>query len=221
MTLKELIEELGKHNPGKVVPHGFDHPHSDRGNYSNLAFEPTENVTVGQMLKAAKSALGTTYIGWKGGEFTMEEHTDCYIGEEGYCGEGIGPTLLKYMLGETETKKDDMPDDPMTTPNGAEKAAKAIRLYVADTMVYGKKIWRDDDITAIIEEETRVEEKEGALRDCIKWIKIVAGDKPNKTTRKLIWEAQRALAKMPEKDLLEPYKNVVNEGGSYKPGTLE
>ena len=105
MTLGELIVELEHHDPGKVVPLGFDHPHSYRGFYNELAFEPKWNTTVGQMLQAAKSALGATFTGWKGGEYTMEEYTDCHISVEGSTGDEIGHILLKYMLGEIEVER--------------------------------------------------------------------------------------------------------------------
>jgi hypothetical protein len=107
VTLGDLIKELEKHDPEKVVPVGFHHPYSYRGYYELLAFEPKENTTVGEMLQTAKSALGATFIGWKGGEFTIDEHTVCYIAVEGTCWDSdlIGPILLKYMLGETENEK--------------------------------------------------------------------------------------------------------------------
>ena len=107
MTLEDLIEELEKHDPSKVVPLGFDHPHSYRGYYAELAFEPKWNTTVGEMLQAARSALGATFTGWKGGEFKMEEHTECHISVEGdsFNSDSIGPILLKYMLGGIENEK--------------------------------------------------------------------------------------------------------------------
>lgn len=67
MQLQDLINYLEKEDPKKVAPLGFSYPHSYRGIYSELAFEPTPNVTVGEMLECAKSALDTTYQGWKGG----------------------------------------------------------------------------------------------------------------------------------------------------------
>jgi len=100
MTLRDLIDELSKHPADQVVPMGFHNPHSHRGDYSELAFEPRSRTTVGEMLDAARSAVGTTYEGWKGGEFTMNEWTQVYLATEGYCGEGIGPVLLWYMLGK-------------------------------------------------------------------------------------------------------------------------
>lgn len=100
MYLSDLIAFLEARDPSIVVPVGFHHPHSYRGRYDCLAFEPAENVTVGTMLACAKEALGQTYEGYKGGEYTMVEYTDVYLSEYGTTGEKIGPVLLGYMVGE-------------------------------------------------------------------------------------------------------------------------
>ncbi len=100
MTLGELIEFLAARDPAIVVPVGFNRPHSYRGFYEQLAFEPARNVTAGSMLACAREALGRTYIGYKGGEFKMEEYTDVNLAEYGCTGEEIGPILLSYMVGE-------------------------------------------------------------------------------------------------------------------------
>lgn len=102
MTLEELITALESHDQAKVVPHGFANPHSYRGDYCDLAFEPAANVTVGSMLNAARSALGETFQGYKGGDYTMADYTDCWLAEWGCCGETIGPLLLKLMLAEAD-----------------------------------------------------------------------------------------------------------------------
>lgn len=94
--LKELIEWLEKQTPDAVVPHGFGEPMSYRGYYEDLAFEPVENARLGDMLKHAKSALGKTLTGYKGGEYEMGEATNCWIAEYGTSeGDKIGPTILK------------------------------------------------------------------------------------------------------------------------------
>jgi hypothetical protein len=99
MTLGELIEALEKADPDLVVPEGFASPHSYRGYYEDLAFEPAADVTVGAMLEAARSALGTAFEGYKGGWFVMEDYTDCWLAVYGSGGgEGIGPVLVRYML---------------------------------------------------------------------------------------------------------------------------
>ncbi len=100
LTLGQVITELETHHPAKAVPLGFDSPHSYRGYYDQLAFELARDITVGQMLAAAKFALGTTFQGWKGGDYTMSEHTPCWLAIEGNTGESLGGLLLRYMLGE-------------------------------------------------------------------------------------------------------------------------
>lgn len=101
MTLAELITALEAADPDRVVRHGFTNPHSYRGYYHELAFEPAANVTVADMLADARSALGSTYEGYKGGDFTMGEHTDCWLSMEGCAsGDTISALLLELMLAE-------------------------------------------------------------------------------------------------------------------------
>lgn len=104
MRLGELIEFLKGVDPAKVCRFGLKNPHSYRGYYEDLAFEPAENVTVGEMLAAAEYALGETFTGYKGGEYVMGEHTDCWLANYGDGGgEGIGPMLLQYMTSDAES----------------------------------------------------------------------------------------------------------------------
>lgn len=98
MRLGELISWLEVQDPKALVRDGFDSPHSDRGYYENLGFDPIKETTFGEMLQWAKSADGKTFIGWKGGEYRMDEHTECFIGEYGECGEEITSMHLKYWL---------------------------------------------------------------------------------------------------------------------------
>lgn len=100
MTLGNLIEFLERRDKSIKVPLGLGETMSYRGIYSELAFAPTENTTVGAMLKEAKEALGKTYSGYKGGDYPMHDGVDCYIANYGECGEEIGEVLLKYMVGE-------------------------------------------------------------------------------------------------------------------------
>ena len=102
MTLGDLIKYLKAQPPNKVLPIGFTSPHSYRGYYECLAFEPVENVLVGNMLEDAITALGATFQGYKGGDYTMKEHTECYLANYGDCGEELGYTLLLLMLNATE-----------------------------------------------------------------------------------------------------------------------
>lgn len=93
--LKDLIEWLEKQSPDAVVPHGFGEPMSYRGYYDELAFEPVESTTFGEMLTHARNALGATFTGYKGGDYKMGEYTPCWIAEYGTStGDKIGPTIL-------------------------------------------------------------------------------------------------------------------------------
>ncbi len=98
MMLRDLITALEARNLDTPVAHGFGRPHSYRGDYACLAFEPAKDTTVGAMLSAARSALGKTYTGYKGGEFVMGEYTDVYIAEYSRTGDAISEAMLVAMI---------------------------------------------------------------------------------------------------------------------------
>jgi len=95
-TLGDLIRWLETQDEDLIVKDGFSSPHSDRGSYEELAFTPEAEARLGDMLASAKSAVGATFIGWKGGEFTMKDYTSVYIGKYGECGDPITPIHFKY-----------------------------------------------------------------------------------------------------------------------------
>lgn len=101
MFLSDLIEWLEAQDPDTVIKHGFGKPDSYRGYYEDLAFEPADNVTIGSMLAYAKSAMNRTFQGYKSGDYTMGELTECWIAKYGRAdGEVIGKVLLKYWATE-------------------------------------------------------------------------------------------------------------------------
>lgn len=100
MSLQDLIDALREADPDAVLRRGFRHPHSYRGHYERLAFEPAGNVPVREMLRDAESALGQTFEGYKGGDFKMGPYTSVYLAEYGCCGEELGPLLLSHMLAD-------------------------------------------------------------------------------------------------------------------------
>lgn len=101
MTLKDIIEALEAEDPNRILPVGFNSPHSYRGYYDQLGFEPATDISIGDMLAAARSALGATFQGYKGGDYTMSPYTDCWIAEYGHSGDNmIGPILLRLLLGQ-------------------------------------------------------------------------------------------------------------------------
>ena len=100
LTLGELIQRLKRESDrSRVVPVGFSRPHSYRGYYDELAFVLCEQVSVQEMLNAARSAVGKTFFGWKGGEYKMNEWTPVWlVKEQGCTGESLGAVLLELML---------------------------------------------------------------------------------------------------------------------------
>lgn len=98
MTLKKLIAWLEAQDQELIVKDGFGSPHSDRGDYSELAFAPKQEAKIKDMLAYAKSAVGATFTGWKGGEYKMGLYVSVYIGEYGECGEEITNIHFKYWL---------------------------------------------------------------------------------------------------------------------------
>jgi hypothetical protein len=98
VILKELIERLEKEDPDLVLPIGWHDAHSYRGDYSQLGLEPRENVAVADCLSIVRQALGWTYGGYKGGDYTMHEYTDCYLAEWGDIGEEIGHRFLDLNI---------------------------------------------------------------------------------------------------------------------------
>lgn len=95
MTLNEVIETLKRFPKDFVFERGFECPHSYRGYYDQLAFEPAENVRLGLMLDLAQRALGQTYEGYKGGSYTMDGETECWLANYGSCGEELTTYFFK------------------------------------------------------------------------------------------------------------------------------
>ncbi len=99
LTLGELVQALKRADPDYSVPVGFIGPHSYRGYYEDCAFVMATNVPVRTMVEFAEGAVGTTYQGWKGGDYEMGRDTNVWlVGEVGDCGESLGAVLLSLML---------------------------------------------------------------------------------------------------------------------------
>lgn len=99
MNLGELITTLEAADPAQTVRHGFANPHSYRGDYMDLAFEPADDTTVRAMLDAARSAVYATFQGWKGGEFVMSMDSWCWLSPHGEAScETLSPQTVAWML---------------------------------------------------------------------------------------------------------------------------
>ena len=87
LTLGEMILTLESLDPELVIK-GLGDLHSYRGYYSDLAFDVGTAVDkpVIQLLEECREAIGSTYEGWKGGDFTMTKSTPLFVAYEGSCG---------------------------------------------------------------------------------------------------------------------------------------
>ena len=100
MNLGQLIKRLEKEPLGKKVANGFGKPRSYRGYYEQIAFEPKKDVDVHYMLLQAKSAVGATFTGYKGGSYKMDLDTTVNIACYGVCcdDDEITEDVLEEML---------------------------------------------------------------------------------------------------------------------------
>ena len=81
MSLGGFIEALEGISPDLSIRMDFSYDgpgkmESYRGFYNHLALMgTTDNATVGSVLEDARSAIGSTFSGYKGGDYTMDEST--------------------------------------------------------------------------------------------------------------------------------------------------
>lgn len=94
MTIDELITQLSKFDKNLPVEIKYNHEHAEfgdldsyRGYYQELAVDRGHREkVVGQVIEQLNEACGKTFIGYKGGEFTMHGGTDIYFAEYGCTG---------------------------------------------------------------------------------------------------------------------------------------
>jgi hypothetical protein len=93
MTLGVLIDALSKMDADKNITFDFGgfYAHrvqSWRGAYEELAigyakYGESGAQTVGELLARLTAAVGATYEGWKGGDYTMERSTPLWVANPG------------------------------------------------------------------------------------------------------------------------------------------
>ncbi len=104
MTLGTLLKTLGNMH-GHDLVEGFNNPHSYRGYYEDLAFEPAGwKMTVCDLIAICRSAMGKTFEGYKGGEYEMDETTPVWIAEYGSSGRKL---VAINPDGSLETRDED------------------------------------------------------------------------------------------------------------------
>lgn len=89
MRLGELIRGLEALRGDMVLPVGLGEPMSYRGYYEQLAFEPAYDATVRDSVANARSAVGASYEGYKGGTYVMTVDTPVWLASYGTTGKSI------------------------------------------------------------------------------------------------------------------------------------
>ena len=90
MTLGKLIAALEQLPPDSEVD-ALISPHSYRGYYEDLAFEPSVGIKqkASEALDVCKGAMGQVFVGYKGGDFVMGALTPIWCATYSCCGQKI------------------------------------------------------------------------------------------------------------------------------------
>ena len=90
ISLENLISALEAQPEDNIINFDFcralpDSIDSSRGSYSELAlgFSFDGEQKVAQLLEICRAAIGSTYTGYKGGEFVMELYTEVWVDNYG------------------------------------------------------------------------------------------------------------------------------------------
>lgn len=99
-NIRKLIAKLKEreYHLETVIKNGFKSPHCYRGDFNCVAFEPAENITVGEMIAAAESVLLNTYYSIKGDEHTYTLETPVYIAYQDEEGMEMDSTVFDEMF---------------------------------------------------------------------------------------------------------------------------
>jgi len=98
MTLEKLIKWLEQQDQKLIVKDGFSTPHSDRGDYSELAFTPEpEAVKLGKMLERKVQSV----------ILTLSDGTKAVFSGRAICPKGETRTITDIKF----TEPRDLPDD--------------------------------------------------------------------------------------------------------------
>lgn len=83
MTFGQLIGRLAQLPPDTPIAAGD--PDSYRGYYSDIALDPTEESTAGELLLECREMMGWTMTGYKGGEYPVHENVPVWVSPYGTC----------------------------------------------------------------------------------------------------------------------------------------
>jgi hypothetical protein len=101
MNIRDIIAYVSPYPREMRLKRGFTNPHSYRGYYEELGVVWAPNVSIGEMIDMFQGAIGSTYQGWKGGDYTMDEKRDVFVVHGvGETGEPVSTWMLRVLLQE-------------------------------------------------------------------------------------------------------------------------
>lgn len=108
MDIEGYMRILKKYPRDQKVRRGFGEIYSWRGSYDEAAVGIEQDTTVGEMLDAAKYAIGTKMTGYKGGTYNINADTTLNVEEYGEYTDGsyCFYLLMDLMLDDTANQKD-------------------------------------------------------------------------------------------------------------------
>lgn len=104
LTLGKLIDVLKAMDPVAQVPNLCD-PHSYRGYYCDIAFELNVGTrSAMSLLTECENALGQTFEGYKGGDYTTNANTPVWVALYGSTGDKL---IMVHPDGGITVEKDE------------------------------------------------------------------------------------------------------------------
>lgn len=103
MTLGYMIEILDGMGDAEVA--NLTDPHSYRGYYEDLAFEPSDGTrTAKSLADECRRCMGQVFVGYKGGDFVMDALTPVWVSEYGCLGRKL---MMLHAGGAVDTEEDE------------------------------------------------------------------------------------------------------------------
>lgn len=127
ITISDLLDKLSVFTPSLPVQYDFrlffvgdddmtvastplspGEPHTYRGYYEDITFVPsTTPITIAEFIAVLDGVIGQEFVGWKGGDYRMDENTSVWAAAEGVGGNMITDAELRDGVVVLLTMEDD------------------------------------------------------------------------------------------------------------------
>jgi len=102
MDISEVVdwlEDYQQKHPDATTKFGWTEGGSYRGYYDEFSVEPSDSeVDIETMIGVLCDAIGQTFYGYKGGEYTMNESSEVYYAPYGNTGPIVSKALLRAIF---------------------------------------------------------------------------------------------------------------------------